>query len=528
MQFEPLPEDLNSLAYRIYTRYRCRKVTHDRRERCNPIVIYGLVRAFYEEAKRFGVDYHVIDVYAEIDPDQPARWNIAHLSSFIRGTRAREEGKATIEDYEKLSLNQLREVEDAFDEMQREYYEELLEKLKAGEIPPEFEGLTEEEIAEHIRELEELLREKFKKKGEVRQEELAEWLHIEEEVEVTGPPGEELGSDEKVKAPPPPVVKPLAKPTPLPKMIEIYLSYLNLNLAQPPRQYEINREVVYFIPVVDEGTGEVVTIVYPFPAAQRERFKMTTITNKRGLEVSVLVPVEEEIKVAPVTPSETEVESAIERGEQIVPEQPQKIPVVPVDWKYVEQVAEKFQEWVQRMKREASKRSKAGIRMYLESMKQFLEQLKKRFVQTDLSGFMQRVAEKPKPVVKVLRDYEYKELHDLWRNKLAEAGIDWHKYESRFGQLIDWGMNFEDNKLILLDELRKIIALENLKGKVREIPEKPREFNWKWVNWALSSISVDVQLLKDAIKQRNPLQALRTIGSLEKTVDTLLKLIMGV
>jgi len=523
--FKELPFEMMKLAKDMYQKYKCRKITHDKRDRCNPIVIYSMMRPIYYASLKEGIDWRDVDIQHESDPDQSARWNIAHLTSFIVGSKLLKEGLIeTAEESDEHNPAKMREVEDAYEDMQLSMYEEYLKKLKVGKIPPEFEGLSDEEIQRKITELEQFLREKLKWEG-VKQEEEKEWLGIEEEVKVAGLPPEQLGPDEEVKIIPPPELVPTEAPALLP-MARIYVDYLRLNVEGKIKSYRINKEVVCYIPIVDEGTGEIVYAVYPFPRAQRERFAMLNITNKEGREVSVLVPISDEMKVLPLIATEEEMKVAIESAEKEVPEiQP---PTIPVDWKYVKDITGKFQEWIDKLLEQATKRSDAGLLMYLDSIIEFADEAIETVKKGSYDGFAQRVVERPPPVYKVLRDDEYEDLWKAFSKELKEVGIDPRVYRDRFDELIDWGMNKDDNIFIIMDEARSIIAIEFMRGRVKRIEKYPQRFSWKLVRWGLSSMAFDIQSLKDAISEENFLQALRSFQSLKEAADKLRGYVLGV
>jgi len=309
-------------------------------------------------------------------------------------------------------------------------------------------------------------------------------------------------------------------------MAKIYTNYLKLNVKGKTKTYRVDKEVICYIPVIDEGTGEVVYAVYPFPKAQRERFAMLNITNKEGREVSVLVPISDEMKVLPLIATGEEMKVAIESAEKEVPEiQP---PTIPVDWKYVKDITGKFQVWIDKLLEQATKRSDAGLLMYLDSIIELADETIETVKKGSYDGFAQRVVERPPPAYKVLRDDEYDDLWKAFSKELKEAGVDPRVYRDRFDELVDWGMNKDDNIFIIMDEARSIIAIELMRGRVKKIDKYPRRFSWKVVRWGLSSMGFDIQSLKDAIPEENSLQALRSLQSLKEAADKLRGYVLGV
>jgi len=50
---------------------------------------------------------------------------------------------------------------------------------------------------------------------------------------------------------------------------------------------------------------------------------------------------------------------------------------------------------------------------------------------------------------------------------------------------------------------------------------KPAAFSWRYVDWALGDLTVDLGLLKDALAQKNAIQA---YGTIKNMLDTFRKL----
>ncbi len=88
----------------------------------------------------------------------------------------------------------------------------------------------------------------------------------------------------------------------LPDELRTYLKLAGLDpVGEPTREVPPgSAEPLYVVPVRDEGAGEVVRIVYPWPRRMTDRYRISAVTNKRGESVLVVVPFEG------ARPSETE------------------------------------------------------------------------------------------------------------------------------------------------------------------------------------------------------------------------------
>ena len=214
-------------------------------------------------------------------------------------------------------------------------------------------------------------------------------------------------------------------------------------------------------------------------------------------------------------------EEAIEEVERRVPER--VAPAPPIDWGWLRSVASRLESWAEAMTRHAENRSALSIYVLAKSANELLEEAKNRLLGVET---IKRHEERKKPTApRVLSEEEYRRLWEKFSEALRKEGINPELYRSRFDELIAWNMPYEDNEFIIMDEARKIILQKQLKKYVRKLPVKPVSFSWKYVGWALGSMAVDIGVLKDAIKEKNAIQAYGAITSLLETVDKLKKLL---
>jgi hypothetical protein len=322
------------------------------------------------------------------------------------------------------------------------------------------------------------------------------------------------------------VVKGLAEEIPpekLPPEVRAFVELLHLNVVDEPVKLLPPgfKAPVWLIPVRDEGTGETVGILNAYPPLDRERYAVKTITNKLGRPVMVVTFKEEAERVAVPKAPPKEVEEAIESAEREVPE---KVVTAPVDWKWMRSLAERLKSWIPSMEHQAEMRSALGVYTYLKSINEFLGEAKQRLLSG--SEFLRlHEARKAEPVYKVLTEAEYE---DLWREfseALRKEKIDPAQFRERFDELIAWNMPFEDNKAIVMDEARSIILEKKLAKYLKKLPKAPPTFSWKYVEWGLGSLRVDVMALEDAVKEENALQSYTVIARMLETTEKMKNLL---
>ena len=124
---------------------------------------------------------------------------------------------------------------------------------------------------------------------------------------------------------------------------------------------------------------------------------------------------------------------------------------------------------------------------------------------------------------KVLTEAEYEDLWRLWSETLRKAGID----PERFEDLIAWNMPYSDNELVLMDKARQIILEKELEEYAKP-PVPPVRFSWKHVEWALGSLRVDVEVLKDSVKEEDALQCYTAVARILDTAEKLKRILEAV
>jgi len=149
--------EVDELARRIWEAYACRRITHDRRGRCNYIVVRHLARQLLNLAYNAGVEdpLHEIDWVGILDPDVTRAEAVDEFVNWLESHYGRRVG-ASVEEWSEV---------DAL-EAEVRFLEEQVEGLKREleEAPPEYRA----EIEEALREAEEELRAKRRELEEAR------------------------------------------------------------------------------------------------------------------------------------------------------------------------------------------------------------------------------------------------------------------------------------------------------------------------------------------------------------------------
>jgi hypothetical protein len=315
------------------------------------------------------------------------------------------------------------------------------------------------------------------------------------------------------------VVRGLARAIPpekLPPDVRAFVELLHLDVVDEPLRVQPPgyKYPVWLIPVRDEGTGEVVGILNAYPQYEREKYAIITITNKLGRPVTVITPKEEEERVTVPKPKVEEVKKAIEEIEKEVPE---KVITAEVDWKYLHGLANRMEGWVNRMRRHAEARNALSVYTYLKSMNEFLSEAKEKLAESDVI----RKMEKREAVERLLTDEEYKKLWKAFSDALKKARIDPSRYRSRFEELVMWDLPYEDNEALVLDEARRIILEARFVPFIEEVAAKPTRFSWKYVEWGLGAIAVELASLKDAVEEKNVVEAYNSVRRMLDIADRL-------
>jgi hypothetical protein len=309
----------------------------------------------------------------------------------------------------------------------------------------------------------------------------------------------------------------------LPEEIQGYVRLLHVNVTAKPQRKLLPgfKEPTWIIPVHDEETCDTVQIVHGHPYTELEKYRLIKITNKRGVVLTVLVLKEEYEKLAVPSPTEPEIERAIQAAEEAVPEVVVK---APVDWKWIQSIAKRIQEWLKAAEKQAEKRNSVAVYTHVTSVIDWLKDVKERLL-AKAEKLRMHEARRLEPVIRILKNYEYEELWKEFSKELKEENIDPNTYKARFDDLIAWNMPLEDNRAIVMDEAKGIILEKKMKKYVKRLPLKPARFSWKWVSWGLASIKVDAGVLKEAVKNENVVQAYSTTTKMIETAEKLKKLL---
>jgi len=303
----------------------------------------------------------------------------------------------------------------------------------------------------------------------------------------------------------------------IPSEVKAFVDILRLNIVDKPIKVQPPGFMipVWLIPVKDEGTGETVGILNAYPPKETERYRVITITNKLGNPVNVITFKEEAERLVAPKPKIEEVEKVIEEAEKKVPE---KVAPAPIDWSWMGALATKLESWVEAMTKHAINRSALSVYTLAKSANEFLKEANDKLLGVEL---IKKHEERKKPALKVLTEEEYKKLWENFSEALRKEGINPEAYKERFDELIAWNMPYEDNEFIIMDEARKIIVLKEFRKYIRKLPVKPVSFNWRFVDWALGSLRISVGLFKDAVKQKNAVQAYTAVKDMLETFDKL-------
>jgi hypothetical protein len=305
-------------------------------------------------------------------------------------------------------------------------------------------------------------------------------------------------------------------PEKLPPEVRAFVELLHLNVVDEPVKLlpPGYKTPVWLILVLDTATGETIGILNAYPPYNRELYSIKTIINKLGKPVTVITFREEAERVSAPKPHPREVEEAIKTVKEEVPV---KIVTAPIDWKWMRELVGRLKGWIQSMESQAEARSPLGVYTYLKSINEFLSEARERLLSG--SETLRKREEKAKPPRKILTQEQYMEIWREFSEALKKEKIDPEQYKGRFDELIDWSMPYEDNKLIVMDEARNIIIGRKLAKYFKELPVKPVSFSWKYIDWGLGSMRVDLMALEDAVKSEDALQTYSIIQRLLETAD---------
>jgi hypothetical protein len=322
---------------------------------------------------------------------------------------------------------------------------------------------------------------------------------------------------------PPPKPREGISPEELPEEIKGYVDLLHVNVVEKPEEKLLPgfKKPTWVIPVHDEGTCDTMQIVHRHPYSMLEKYRLVTITNKKGDIITVLTLKEEWEKLAVPSPKEEEIQEAISYAQKAVPE---RVVTAPIDWKWLRDIATRIQSWTKSAQVQAEKRNAIAVYTMLSSIVDWLNDAKKRMLE-GAEVLRMHKARKEKPVMKILEDYEYRSLWESFSQELKEEGIKPEDYKERFDALIAWNMDYFDNQAVLIDEVRGIILEKKMKKYLKKLPLKPVRFSWKWLGWGLSSLKVEVGVLRDAVKQKNAIQAYATATKMNQTAEKLKSLL---
>jgi hypothetical protein len=313
------------------------------------------------------------------------------------------------------------------------------------------------------------------------------------------------------------------RPEELPEEIRGYVELLHVNVVEKPEEKLLPgfKAPTWVIPVHDEETCDTVCIIHRHPYTMLDKYRLVKVTNKKGDVITVLTLKEEYEKLAVPSPTEPEIERAIQAAEEAVPEVVVK---APVDWKWIQSIAKRIQEWLKAAEKQAEKRNSVAVYTHVTSIIDWLNDVKERLL-AKAEKLRMHEARRLEPVIRILKNYEYEELWKEFSKELREENIDPNTYKARFDDLIAWNMPLEDNRAIVMDEAKGIILEKKMKKYIKRLPLKPTRFSWKWVGWGLASLKVDVGVLKEAVKHENVVQGYSTTTKMIETAEKLKKLL---
>ena len=315
----------------------------------------------------------------------------------------------------------------------------------------------------------------------------------------------------------------------IPEEVRAYLNVLNLELIRAEKRKglpEFKGREAWFLTVRDEGTGEEITIVYPFPT-YRESYELVTIINKKGRSVNVLVPKEEKEKIEPRIPKEEEIKEVkeeVERRIRVTEKEKRKAKlVVPINREYFKGVLKKIQGWLKAVESSAKARNAIAVSAYLGTIETFLREFIEALKRSDKMGKVKAMIEK-KPTVVILKEEDKEKLWDLFCKLLRLEGLDCKLFREDFEENLDPSSDFEFNKFVTKRLANIIIANAKLGLKPIEV-KKAIKFSWKYIGWALGALSVELMYIKDAFEKGATVELVMHIEKMLKTIKTLLSLL---
>jgi hypothetical protein len=184
--------------------------------------------------------------------------------------------------------------------------------------------------------------------------------------------------------------------------------------------------------------------------------------------------------------------------------------------------ASKLLEWVAACERHAEAKNAFAVLAYMNTVQEIGGDAKERLLAAgaEVLGPHERRAEAP---VVVLSEEERMELWRLFASKLREAGLDPEAYRPRFEALVAPNLDFEGNRLLLLDEVKSIVAEASLRRKeyVGALPKPPVRFSWRYVGWGLASMKLDAEAFREAVRARDALAAYMALTRILEAAEKL-------
>ncbi len=330
---------------------------------------------------------------------------------------------------------------------------------------------------------------------------------------------------------------------PLPDELEAYLKLLDLNVVRWEKKKglpEFRRKTAYFVTVIDEGTGEEVTIVWPSPYS-RKKYKVIPITNKKGKLVTVLVPIEEAKKkyITPVliTPpkkvqkiiSKVEKEVGEDKVEPAIKDFAEK-----VNWSYVRQILRRMQHTHKLLAKIVERRVIFGIAQYLDTLvnlaKMVVDHLKERV------GPIKLAVERVAPEIK-LTEAQLRDLWELFCALLAKHGLRCENYADIWANWINPAWDFKHAEEMVYSLVSRIVAEERVKKEEPQLEEpKPKRipgvklpevkgFRWKYLNWGVAHLQFEIESAKHAAKEQDVTDLVIHLTNVVKDCHKMLKLL---
>jgi len=195
-----------------------------------------------------------------------------------------------------------------------------------------------------------------------------------------------------------------------------------------------------------------------------------------------------------------------------------------MDWDLAKMRIRMLRNWAKGIKRNVDKEEAVGVYTYSLSFIEVLDELKKMAEKQNPKAAL--IFKKPMAVV-TLSDVEKEELWEYFCKKLREKNIDCRKWRSYFESLIEPAMDYKSNKLLIDDEIPKIVVYEKYpqyygsdwRTLASHLKEMGKALDWNLLNESALSLAFNLELAYEDIKEEDELGFYNQLVKLQDIIN---------